>query len=513
VYFEGLYMPRLLLHRGLAAIYLIAFICSRNQFRPLVGERGLLPIRRFLSVVSFREAPSLFHGHYSDRFFGVVAWIGIALSLTALFGWSEAGPVWLSAAVWLMLWALYLSIVNVGQTFYSFGWESMLIEAGFFAAFLGPSRVAPSALAILMVRWMLFRVELGAGLIKLRHDPCWRDLTCLYYHHETQPMPNPIARYAHRLPRRVLAGGVVFSHFVQIVAPFGLFAPQPVAAIAGGLIIVHQLVLIAAGNYAWLNCLTVVLGFSAFSDPQIGAVLPIAVPLLEPRALSYDIVLVVLAVVTAIMSVRPTLNFFSTNQLMNYSYNPLHLVNVYGAFGGVTKERYEIVLEGTSDERLSDRTEWRAYEFKGKPGDPKRRPPQVAPYHLRLDWLMWFLPLSLVRGGRVVARGIEVWFLRFLVKLLEGDRATLALLRRVPFEDAPPRFLRAHVYRYWFTDRTERRATGAYWKRAFVDELLPPMSLAPRRGEQRPEVVSMRMPEARDGFDVPVDPDESRSPG
>jgi hypothetical protein len=180
------------------------------------------------------------------------------------------------------------------------------------------------------------------------------------------------------------------------------------------------------------------------------------------------------------LSVQPVLNFFSRHQLMNYSYNPLHLVNVYGAFGGVTKERYEIVLEATTDEHPSDETAWRAYEFKGKPGDPRRRPPQIAPYHLRLDWLMWFLPLSVVAEGRVVGGLVDPWFVRFVAKLLEGDRAVLSLFLRVPF-DEPPTFVRARVYRYWFADPAERRRTGAWWKRAFVGELLPPVSRTPRR--------------------------------
>jgi hypothetical protein len=486
-YFDGLWIARLLFQRALAGIYLVAFVCSLNQWKPLLGERGLLPVPDFVARVPFREAPSLFHFHYSDRSFTVVAWIGVVLSVVALLGLSEAGPLWLSMATWLTLWALYLSIVNVGQTFYGFGWESMLVEAGFFAAFLGPAETAPPAIAFVTLRWMLFRVEFGAGLIKLRHDPCWRDLTCLFYHHETQPMPNPLSWHAHRLPRPLLASGVVFSHFVQLCAPFGLFAPQPVAAIAGGLIIFHQLLLIAAGNYAWLNWLTIVLALTSFSDGLLGAWLPLATPAFHARPLAHDVMLVLLACATAILSVRPTLNFFSRHQLMNHNYNPLHLVNVYGAFGGVTRERYEIVVEGTSDEHPSGRAAWKAYEFKGKPGDPKRRPPQVAPYHLRLDWLMWFLPLSLVKGGRVVNRGIELWFLRFVAKLLVGDRPISALLRRNPFEKEPPRFVRAHVYRYAFTDRAERRATGAWWKRTFVDELLPPIGRTPPNAEKQPE--------------------------
>ncbi len=183
------WVARLVLQRGTAAIYLIAFVVAVNQFRPLLGERGLLPAPRFLGLVPFRQAPSIFHLHYSDRFVGLVAWAGVLLSASALLG-LESRSLWLSMLVWFVLWALYLSIVNVGQEFYAFGWESLLLETGFLAIFLGPSQMAPPLLVLWAVRWLVFRVEFGAGLIKLRGDPCWRDLTCLEYHHETQPMPN-----------------------------------------------------------------------------------------------------------------------------------------------------------------------------------------------------------------------------------------------------------------------------------------------------------------------------------
>jgi len=341
----------------------------------------------------------------------------------------------------------------------------MLLEAGFFACFLGPSGMQHSLIPILALRWMLFRTELGAGLIKLRHDKCWRDLTCLYFHHETQPLPNPLSWYFHRLPRWSLRGGVLFSHFVQIVAPFGLFLPQPFAAGAGVLIIAHQLLLIVSGNYAWLNWLTVVLAVSAFDDETLRLILPLAEPATVPRSGLFDLTLYLLAAATLLLSIKPTLNFFSKGQRMNFSYNPLHIVNVYGAFGSVTRERYEVVLEGSADEQPG---EWREYAFKAKPGDPRRRPPQIAPYHLRLDWLMWFIPL-----GRLH----EPWLLRLVQKLLEGDRQVLKLLRDNPFPDQPPRFIRARLYLYEFTSARERRETGAWWKRAPQGELLPAVAL------------------------------------
>lgn len=474
-YTDGLWLVRLLFQRSLAALYLVAFLVAVNQFPALLGGGGLLPARPFLQRAGFRRAPSLFHWRCSDRFVRATAWAGIVLSLAALSGLSESGPVALSAATWLAMWFLYLSFVNAGQTFYAFGWESMLLEAGFFAAFLGPSWSAPSIIPILALRWMLFRTELGAGLIKLRHDTCWRDLTCLYYHHETQPLPNGLSRYFHHLPKAIHKLSVVFSHFVQLVAPFGLFAPQPIAAAAAALLALHQLILIVSGNYAWLNWLTVVLCVTALGDqvlPALGTA-----PALAARSSVHESVLYALAAAVVLMSIRPALNLLSKNQRMNESYNPLHLVGSYGAFGDVTKERYEVVVEGTDDEGLTAQTQWREYEFKAKPGSVTRRPPVLAPYHLRLDWLMWFLPFSVaVTRKGVFVPGYETWFLRFVERLLAGDAVTLKLLRNNPFPERPPHYVRALFYRYRFTTAEEKRRSGAHWKRERVGEYLPPVT-------------------------------------
>jgi hypothetical protein len=475
-YFGDIWLTRLLIQRGLGGVYFVAFLCALCQFRPLLGERGLLPVKAFLARVRFWQAPSLFHLHYSDRFLATVSWLGLALSVLVVSGVADGGPLWLSLLVWLMLYGLYLSIVNVGQSFYGFGWESMLLEAGFFAAFLGPAGAAPSFVPVLALRWMLFRVELGAGLIKLRGDPCWRDLTCLYYHHETQPLPNPLSARFHHLPRALHRASVAFSHFVQLVVPFGLFAPEPVAALAGGLIILHQLVLIVSGNYAWLNWLTVVLGFSAFSDRVLAALLPFTTPEVAPRWVGFEWLLYGLAAATVLLSIKPAVNLFSKEQAMNASYNPLHLVGSYGAFGSVTKRRHEVVLEGTLDQHPSEGTQWLEYELKGKPGDPRRRPGQWAPYHLRLDWQMWFLPLrAVVTPTGVLSRGHPVWFLRLVDKLLGADPAILALLRTNPFPNRAPAHVRASFYLYELASPAERRHTGVHWKRSYVGEYLPPL--------------------------------------
>src|SRR5690606_7241492 len=134
---------------------------------------------------------------------------------------------------------------------YAFGWESLLLEAGFLAIFLGNDSVGPPLLVLLAARWLLFRVEFGAGLIKLRGDPCWRNLTCLYYHHETQPMPGPLSWLFHQLPRPLHRVEAAANHVAQLVVPFGLFAPQPVASVAAGIVIVTQLWLVLSGNFSW----------------------------------------------------------------------------------------------------------------------------------------------------------------------------------------------------------------------------------------------------------------------
>jgi len=463
------WLARLLLHRGLAVLYLVAFLSAVNQFRPLLGERGLLPVTRYLRSTRGIRGPSVFAVHYSDRFAMAVAWTGLVLAAVALAGVPEVVPLPVSVLWWLALWALYLSIVNVGQIWYSFGWESLLLEAGFFAAFLGPADMTPPTPAIFMLRWLLFRVEFGAGLIKMRGDPCWRDLTCLHYHHETQPLPNPLSWYFHRLPGTFHRIEVAANHVAQLVAPFGLFAPQPIASVAGGLIFVTQGYLVLSGNFSWLNAVTMVLAVSALDDSALDF-LPVSSGELASVPAGHDLAVVAVAALVVALSWWPVMNMASRRQRMNFSFNRFHLVNTYGAFGSITRRRYEVIIEGTANAELDPDTVWQEYEFKGKPGDPRRRPRQVAPYHLRLDWLMWFAALSPSYAGE--------WFGPLVVKLLEGDQATLRLLAHNPFTENPPVFARARLYDYRFTTWRERRATGAWWVRTPAGEFLSPVRLS-----------------------------------
>jgi hypothetical protein len=454
---------RLVIERGIALIYLIGFVVAVRQFPALCGERGLEPAPRFLARVRFLDAPSLFHWGYSDRRLRIVSWSGVALSAGLALGLPQQAPLPVTMLTWLILWVLYQSISNIGGTFYSFGWESLLLEAGFLAIFLGNDAIAPPWLVLLAFRWLAFRVEFGAGLIKLRGDRCWRNLTCMDYHHETQPMPNPLSWFFHRLPQPFHRLEVVGNFVAQLVLPFGLFLPQPFASFAALLMIGTQLYLVVSGNYAWLNWVTILAIVAALAGPIR------TTATFEPTPAWFTLAVLALTGLVVVLSWWPVRNMASPGQAMNASFNPFRLVNTYGAFGSVGRERIELVIEGTdADEPRPDAT-WREYGFKGKPDDPKRLPPQVAPYHLRLDWLLWFIPLSPRYGGD--------WFVRFIARLLEGDRQILGLIRRNPFPDAPPRFVRARFFRYRFTTRRERRESGAWWVRRFEADYLPPVRL------------------------------------
>jgi hypothetical protein len=493
---------RQVLQRGMAVLFFVAFLSSLNQFRPLLGENGLLPAPDLLAWAhsSKRTAklirPTLFrHVRYTDRRLVALCLAGMVVSVALAAGIPQLGPPWVPMVCFLALWLGYMSITSIGQTFYGFGWEMLLLEAGFLAAFLGSDSQPPSTVVIVLFWWLVFRLEFGAGMIKIRGGREWRDLTALTYHHETQPMPGPLSRQAHLLPRWFHKGEVIGNHFAQLVVPWflfapllGLFVPGPVPAIIGAvaaaIVIATQVWLVITGNFAWLNWMTIVLAFSAISVPALrlgaepveaqesGASEPVPEGvegpwIIDGMPLYWVVVTSAVGLLYVALSWAPLRNLFARRQLMNASFNRWQLANAYGAFGTVTKERIEIVVEGTMDED-PDAATWHEYGFKGKPGDLHRIPRQYAPYHLRLDWLMWFLPLD---------RSLDDWFTAFLVKLLQADAATLRLLAHDPFDGEPPRWVRAVSYRYRFATRAEFRLEGARWVRDRRRPVMGPASL------------------------------------
>jgi hypothetical protein len=476
------WLTRFVLLRLLGALYAVAFLVAINQIIPLIGAKGLLPVGSYLQQVSgalgsvsagFWRLPSLFWLGHSDTTLLVAAWVGLGLSCLVVAGFANA----LLLAV---LWVLYLSFVHVGQEWYGYGWEIQLTETGFLAIFLCPlldlrpfPRYAPPMPILVLFRWLIFRIMLGAGLIKVRGDDVWRNSTALYYHFETQPIPGPLSRWFHFLPRAALRIGVWFNWLAELVAPLFAFGPRTARHIAGVVMVLLQLSIILSGNLSFLNWLTIVPALACFDDGFWARLLPralvhraqVAANQSEESKRMRTTAWVVTAVI-ALLSIRPALNLVSPGQIMNTSFDPLELVNTYGAFGTVGQQRLNVVFEGTLDENPSDQATWKPYPYKGLPVALDQRPPQIAPYQLRLDWQMWFAAMA--------SPAEYPWTLNLVSKLLHNDPGAVSLFASNPFPNHPPRYIRAVRYRYTFAKPGNPQ--GQWWQRERVDNWLPPLS-------------------------------------
>jgi len=480
---SSFWLTRFLILRLLGFVYFFAFLSAAQQVLPLLGHDGLTPTASWLREVEgalgsrfagFLQFPSLFWLGASDRALLVVSWLGAGLSLVVFAGFANS-------ILMGVLWALYMSIVHVGQEWYGYGWEIQLLETGFLAIFLCPlldprpfPRRPPPRLVLWLFSWLIFRIMLGAGLIKLRGDSCWRDLTCLDYHYLTQPIPNPLSPWFHFHPPLIHKLEVLYNHFVELVAGWFALAPDRWRRlrITGGLaMLAFQISLILSGNLSFLNYLTIVPLLACFDDAFLRRFTPGRLVAVVNRAAESAVpsragnaVATALVVLVAALSVPVVANLLSSNQVMNTSFDRLDLVNTYGAFGSVGRERDEIIFEGTRDSIPDDGARWVAYEFPAKPGDPMRRPAFIAPYQPRLDWSIWFAAMS--------TPDQYPWTLHFIWKLLHGDRGIMTLLANDPFRGAPPRWIRASFYRYEFT----RDPGHAWWKRERLGDWLPPLS-------------------------------------
>jgi hypothetical protein len=307
----------------------------------------------------------------------------------------------------------------------------------------------------------------GAGLIKLRGDQCWRDLTCMDYHYLTQPVPNPFSWYWHKLPSWFQKFSVFSTHVVELIVPFMLFLPAPFCYVGGLLTVGFQITLIISGNLSWLNYITIVVCIPCFDDAFFQYFSNWGMYGAAPAGQIYMAVLAVLFFVIAIFSIRPILNLLSPQQAMNTSYDILRIVNTYGAFGSISKKRMEVVIEGTSDIRPTTKSVWKEYEFKVKPGDISRSPGWMSPYHYRIDWQMWFAAMGNYQQ--------HPWLLNLVAKFLSNDKDALTLIAKNPFPDAPPKFIQGILYEYKFTEFGDE--SGNWWTRKKMGQYLVPLSL------------------------------------
>jgi hypothetical protein len=477
------WLTRYVILRLLGAIYAIAFLVAINQIIPLIGSDGLLPLNIFIQRVSnilgspgagFARLPSLFWFAHSDANLITAAWIGFSLSCLVMAGFANA-------IILAVLWILYMSFVHVGQDWYGYGWEIQLLETGFLAIFLCPlldmrpfPKRAPPMPVIVLFRWLAFRIMLGAGMIKIRGDEVWRNGTALYYHFETQPLAGPLSRWFHFLPRAILKMGVWYNFLAELIAPWFVFGPRLGRHIAGIVIVILQIILVLSGNLSFLNWLTIVPALACFDDGFWSKILPLKIVRkaksananVEPSR-PMIITAWTVTVIVAVLSIQPVFNILSPRQIMNTSFDPYDLVNTYGAFGSVGRERFNVVFEGTMDKVADSNALWKAYPYKGLPVALDERPPQIAPYQLRLDWQMWFAAMSTPEE--------YPWTLNLVSKLLHNDHGAVSLFADNPFPDKPPLYIRAVLYRYSFAK--PGNPDGLWWNRERLSEWLPALSL------------------------------------
>jgi hypothetical protein len=481
------WLTRFVILRLLGVIYAVAFLAAVKQIVPLIGANGLLPLGIYLKQVAaalgsagagFVRLPSVFWIWHSDTALLTVAWIGFILSCVVVAGYANAPLLG-------VLWFLYMSFVHAGQDWYGYGWEIQLTETGFLAIFLCPlldmrpfPRRVPPMPIIILFRWLSFRIMLGSGLIKFRGDKIWRNGTALYYHFETQPIPGPLSRWFHFMPRILLQIGVWFNWLAELVAPWFVFWPRYGRHIAGSVIVLFQVSIILSGNLSFLNWLTIVPALACFDDGFWARLLPralvrkaeIAAGRAEESA-PMKTTAVVVAVVIALLSIQPVVNILSTEQVMNTSFDPLDLVNTYGAFGTVGRERLNVVFEGTMDDTTGNKASWKPYIYKGLPTLLDKQPPQIAPYQPRLDWQMWFAAMSSAEE--------YPWTYNLVWKLLHNDPGAVSLFATNPFPGKQPRFIRASLYHYRFA--TPGNPQNIWWTRERIGDWIPAVSVDDQR--------------------------------
>ena len=469
------------------------------QAAGLYGTNGIIPINETMSSTThnFAELPTLFLFFHDDQALTTISTIGILASALAMLG-IFTGPALFVA------WLVYLSIVNAGDVFMSFQWDVLLLEVGFLSLFLATWKPfdlfyseilqdlyestpaffesgRPSIVVIWLFRLLLFRFMISSGLVKIMSgDQTWADLTAMKFHYETQPLPTPIGYFAHHLPGWFQMFSTAGTFVIELIVPFMFFLPGKIRYVAGAVQIALQLFIIVTGNYCFFNLLTIGLCLFLFDDSAVNKIVSgrlesklknLFQSEFKPNRLRY-IYLVPLVFLTVNMSLfmTPILRQLASSQpsfmlaLVRCVY-PFHLVNSYGLFAVMTTTRPEIVVEGSENGQ-----DWKTYEFKYKVGPLNRPPPVIAPFQPRLDWQMWFAAL----GDDVYH---SPWFARFCVKLLQGSSEVLSLMEDNPFKEKPPKFVRARLYDYKMTSFDELLNSGNWWRREYLHEFMPAISL------------------------------------
>lgn len=489
--------------RLLGLIYLIAFVSLWVQIGGLIGDRGISPASGFLDLIRNSVAQ---HSPSTPVFwhFPTVVWLSphdgmlyaLCIAGTLLSVMLICGLLPIPALI--LLWIDYLSLFHVGQEFLGFQWDILLLETGFAAIFLAPFVVRsrflaerhPPRLAIFLVWWLLFRLILESGAVKLTWTAgllspdgkpvfnTWSALTALNFHYWTQPLPIWTSWYAAKLPEWFQKLSVIGVFVIELGTPWLIFGPRKLRYVAGGAITLLMALIAATGNYNFFNLLTVALALLLLDDRAWPNFLRRRIrgtdwPALAAPTRWRMFLLVPLAGLLVFVGARQVKQAVAPDPAsdeplaIESDLSPYVLVNSYGLFRNMTVTRPEIAIEGCADGLT-----WKEYEFRWKPGDVARAPRLCEPYQPRLDWQMWFEALRLddvfKQTDSLNPRYCDAWFIEFLKRLLEGEPKVLGLLGDNPFPTAPPVYVRVVLYQYRFTTWAERRATGDWWRRERV---------------------------------------------
>lgn len=463
--------------QGLGWVYLLAFLSAHVQIIPLVGEEGLMPLRDMLQQWRaygdrlgwgwslYRRMPTLAWWNPTDHGLQWMSWAGMIGSVMLIF---RIAPRY----VLIALWILYLSLVRAGQTFFAFQWDNLLIETGFLAIWIAPASWRPGffrlheppRIARWLLYWLIFRLMFFSGIAKFQSgDSAWRDLTALSYHYETQPLPTIFAWYAHQLPLWLHKIATASMFWIEVIVPFFLFSPA-MRRIAAMSFLLLMLVIGLHGNYGYFNLLTAALALLLLDDRFFSELLPASVRrpfVMTPPTQRTAFTLLPLAFVAALILVVSGLqslsrawgdagNLLHTTPILSWV-GPFRTVNRYHLFPVMTKQRPEIMLQGSEDGRV-----WKDYRFKYKPDRPEKAP-SFAFFHMpRLDWQLWFAALAPHRTPS--------WLRNLLLQLRTNHPHALSLLAHNPFHKHPPRYVRAVLHDCRFSDPYDKQQSAAWWR-------------------------------------------------
>ena len=496
----GHLLPRWLFLRALGLIYFSAFYSLVFQIRGLLGPHGLLPAGLYLADISraaglqrYWYAPTLLWLNSSSSILLSLCWIGMIASLMLVLNIQPR-------AMLIFCFVVFLSFVAAAQDFSGYQSDGMLLCAGLLSIFLAPSGLRPgfgeaeppSRAPRFLLRFLWFTIYFESGLAKyLGGDPEWRHLTALNDYYQNGPLPTWLGWYAQQLPHRFHAATAFSTLFIELFLVWLVFLPRPFLILCFLIVTPFEVGIILSANYAFLNYLVLSLGILLLDDRFLLRFLPLGWALPVRRNYESTRSANVSSERTSPSDPWQVQAFISSLSmwlrgiflawvgyamffLLLHDYlgplplpaapvlwlEPFRVANQYGLFGRMTRFRYEIEFQGSSDDK-----NWTAYPFRYKPQDPYEPPGIYAPYQPRFDWNLWFASLGDWQGNPFVVHTEE--------QLLVNNPDVLQLFKENPFPGQPPIQVRAVLWQYWFTDITTKRKSGQWWRRQLLGPYAP----------------------------------------